>query len=139
MELTSLDSVRTNNFSDPDILQKVTALWQRNRPQIIKAHTAGHSVFGVYHHYEGDYHDDYTLSVAITADAAADFNLSQADYRVFVIDDDDDDPEAILHTWQYIWQLEDKGEINRAYSLDLEEYCADGQVIIYIAVTAQNK
>ncbi|UTR14037.1 effector binding domain-containing protein [Salipaludibacillus sp. LMS25] len=131
MNLSLINSIRTNNFNDDLVLQKITELWK-----IASSTLADHddSLYGLYHDYESDYKGDYTLSVAIkTTEELADLSLPENEkYEIFNVDTSDE--QGIFKTWQKIWRLEESGELKRAYSYDYEEYQATGEVNIYIAI-----
>ena len=42
--------------------------------------------------------------------------------------------DPILTMWQKIWEMEDNGQLSRAYKVDFEEYLPNGEVDIYISV-----
>ena len=44
-----------------------------------------------------------------------------------------EDPQAILHAWQRIWQAEETGELHRDYTLTFEKYDPDQTVAVFIA------
>ena len=46
---------------------------------------------------------------------------------------DKEDPQAILHAWQRIWQAEEIGELHRDYTIDFEKYDPDQTVAVFIA------
>lgn len=85
----------------------------------------------MYHQYQSDYKGDYTLSVATEnpTEQTSALSLPQTEYRVFPTT-----RQQIVQTWQQIWQLEEAGELQRAYLVDYEQYGADGQVVIYIGL-----
>ena len=62
-------SLRTNNFNDPKIIDKVTDLWAKAL-DILADHNG--SIYGVYHNYDSNYKGDYDLSIAITTDETQD-------------------------------------------------------------------
>lgn len=131
MLLYELASVTTNNFTDQEIFQKIGRVWE-------KAHNIlgeqNDIKYGVYHHYESNYKGDYTLSIATSAfptDSIIKVN-SYAKYRIFNVDTAK--AEGISNTWKYIWELEEKEELSRAYTIDFEKYYPDGVIEIHIAL-----
>lgn len=131
MLLYELASVTTNNFTDPEVFKKIGMVWE-------KAHNILEErkdiEYGVYHNYNSDYKGDYTLSIATSAFPTDDIIKvdSYAKYRVFNVDTAK--VEGISNTWKYIWELEEKEEILRAYTIDFEKYYPDGTVEIHIAL-----
>ncbi|MFS0647163.1 hypothetical protein [Siminovitchia sp. 179-K 8D1 HS] len=62
MKLFLVNSIRTNNFNDKEMMGKIKTMWEeayRNLEQ----HQS--SIYGVYYDYESNYKGDYSLSVAI--------------------------------------------------------------------------
>ncbi|MCR6105912.1 effector binding domain-containing protein [Salipaludibacillus agaradhaerens] len=131
MNLSLIQSTRTNNFNDDLVLQKITELWKVASSKLADHHD---SLYGLYHDYESDYKGDYTLSVAIkTTEEAADLSLSENEkYEIFNVDTTDE--QGVFKAWQKIWHLEESGELKRAYSYDYEEYQVNGDINIYIAI-----
>lgn len=131
MKLTIINDVRTNNFNDNFLMQKITGLWKEasnrlNNQDII--------IYGVYHEYESDYKGDYTLSVAVE-DGKSEPSLeitNNSKYEIFNVDTTD--TQGIINTWKKIWERENSGTLERAYSYDFEKYYPSGEVDIYIAI-----
>ncbi|WP_026909332.1 GyrI-like domain-containing protein [Paucisalibacillus globulus] len=130
MNLKIIKSVRTNNFKDEAIMQKITDLWKESS-SILKHQDE--VTYGLYHGYESDYKGDYTLSVAIeSSDNASTINIpNTTKYEVFEVDISDEN--GILNTWKQIWELEKNAFLKRAYSFDFERYYPNGQIEIHIA------
>ena len=131
MNLTIIKSVRTNNFKDEAIMQKITEMWKEalsflNNRDVV--------TYGVYYDYESDYKGDYTLSVAIeeSANDSSIKILNTNEYEIFKVDASDEN--GILNAWKEIWEREEKGGLERAYSVDFEKYYPNGQVEIHIAI-----
>ncbi len=123
-------SLRTNNWNDPEIIEKVTDLWAEAL-QLLPNHTG--SIFGVYHNYESNYQGDYDLSIAISTEKPRDNAITLGDhYREFSVLLNQ--PSSIFEAWQKIWKMEEQGELNRQYDADYEEYRADGTVAIFISL-----
>lgn len=130
MYLAIVKSVRTNNFNDDAMMQKISTMWKEaftvlnNKDDII---------YGLYSDYESDYKGDYTLSVAIeSGEGDTTIKIPETNYEKFEVDTSDE--HGILKAWKEIWELEEKGELKRAYSVDFEKYYPNSQVEIYIAV-----
>ncbi|MGD6856419.1 GyrI-like domain-containing protein [Bacillus infantis] len=131
MNLTIIKSVRTNNFKDEAIMQKISEMWKEasgilgNQDEV---------KYGLYYDYESDYKGDYTLSVAIESgnnDSTVKIP-NTAKYEIFEVDTLDE--LGILNAWREIWEREEKGELERAYSFDFERYDPNGEIEIHIAV-----
>lgn len=125
-----MNSVRTNNFNDERIMQKISGMWKEAsnllNNDVIK--------YGVYYDYESNYKGDYTLAVAIetSSDQAQLQILDDSKYEVFKVDAEDE--QGVLNTWKAIWEREDRGALQRAYTYDFEKYNPDGTIEIHIAV-----
>jgi predicted transcriptional regulator YdeE len=132
MNLAIINSIRTNNFKDEAIMQKITDMWKEassllNNQEVV--------TYGLYYNYESDYKSDYSLSVAIedSSDNDSIINISNTSkYEIFKVDSSDE--YGILTTWKEIWEREERGKLERAYSYDFEKYYPDGQIEIYIAI-----
>lgn len=128
--LQALLSLRTNNFNDPEIIDRVTDLWDQAL-KTLPDHEG--SVFGVYHNYESNYQGDYDLSVAIATDQHDNGTITLGDhYREFKVTMNQ--PSSIVEAWKSIWQMEEKGELQRQYDADYEEYRTNGTVSIFISL-----
>ncbi|UPG63677.1 effector binding domain-containing protein [Metabacillus endolithicus] len=132
MNLAIINTIRTNNFKDETIMQKITEMWKEaysllNNQDIV--------TYGLYYQYESNYKGDYSLSVAIegSSENNSEINISNTSkYEIFKVDSSDE--YGILNTWKEIWEREERGKLDRAYSYDFEKYYPDGQVEIYIAI-----
>ncbi|KXT83658.1 effector binding domain-containing protein [Streptococcus panodentis] len=132
MFLKILASIRTNNVQDAACLEKIQRLWREQEAAVAEAFAEGEPVYAVYHDYASDYKGDYSLSICRPTDEESyDFDTSEQVYQVF--EADKDDPQAVLHVWQKIWQAEDAGELRRSYSLDFEKYEPDQTIAVFIA------
>ncbi|AMA64218.1 MAG: AraC family transcriptional regulator [Kurthia gibsonii] len=128
IQLKSICEIRTNNFHDPDMAMKFDQLWNEATPYKLD----GTVLYGVYSQYESNYKGDYTVGVyreSQIGDLNIDVNTA---YKSYVVDHHD--PMGVFKTWQKIWQEEDDGVINRAYTYDFEKYEADGTITIHIAI-----
>ncbi|HAM81737.1 GyrI-like domain-containing protein [Ornithinibacillus bavariensis] len=130
MKLTIIKSVRTNNFKDESIMQKITDMWKKASSVLTNQDEV---TYGLYHDYESDYKGDYSLSVAIeSSDNTSTINIpNTSKYKIFEVDTTDEN--GILNTWKRIWDREEKGDLKRAYSFDYEKYYPNGQIEIHIA------
>lgn len=131
MKLHLISRIRTNNFNDSQMMQKVKAMWRKSSHKLNSY--KGH-IYGIYYDYESDYKGDYCLSVAVEEPSYSKtfitINKSES-YEVFKVNTTDD--QGILNTWQKIWRLEDEGVLQRKYSYDFEKYFPDGNIEIHIA------
>ncbi|QIK69778.1 hypothetical protein G7062_05465 [Erysipelothrix sp. HDW6C] len=127
MNLYLLETVRTNNFTDPEMVSKITGLWQSL--QTLEPPLEG-NVYGVYSDYESDYKGDYSFAIA-TTEPRSQMSIpifAGMNYTKFAVETD------VAATWAFIWDLEESGELHRAYTVDFESYQPDGSVVIYIAI-----
>lgn len=129
MKLKIAHQIRTNNFNDKQMLDKITKLWREasekiNDQDIIK--------YGVYFDYQADYKGDYSLAVGIEAEDGDLEIPERLNFKVFQVDKADE--MGIVNTWAEIWKLEDKQSLERAYTFDFEKYYPNGDVEIYIAL-----
>ncbi|MFB2539586.1 MULTISPECIES: GyrI-like domain-containing protein [unclassified Acinetobacter] len=128
MKLYEINTIRTNNFNDAQVLEKFGQLWQ----DTLAKYDGQSTLYGVYHEYQSNYQGDYTCSTASDKEnGGRNIVLSDAKYKIFHCHKDD-----VAKTWQDIWALEEKGELHRVYQMDYEKYLADGQVEIYIGIIA---
>ncbi|WP_079915059.1 GyrI-like domain-containing protein [Paenibacillus sp. 32352] len=131
MKLTIINGVRTNNFNDDLLLQKITGLWE----EAFNSLTNRDIIFyGVYHDYESDYKGDYTLSVGFE-DSTSESSIEipdNAEYEIFNVDSAEE--QGVINTWKKIWERENSGTLKRAYTYDFEKYYPNGEIEIYIAI-----
>ncbi|MGY3778518.1 effector binding domain-containing protein [Isobaculum melis] len=131
MKLYVINRVRTNNFNDAKIGEKIRGLWQEiaMMPEL-----ANETKYGIYSDYESNYEGDYTCSIATEKEVstAVIFDTDGQHYQKFPVTDND-----VTGTWAMIWQLESKGQLNRTYTFDFERYTVDGQIEIWIAVNVK--
>ena len=130
MELTIINKIRTNNFNDDRVMQKITDLWKGALTEL--SNHEGNT-YGLYYEYESDYKGDYTLGVAIEGkDESTVVIPHDTKYEVFKVNTDEE--QGIFNTWNEIWKKEEEGQLERAYTYDFEKYYPDGSIDIYIAV-----
>ena len=132
MILESIATIRTNNFQDKEVIQKIQQLWRDCQKEVAQAFAGGQPIYAVYHDYVSDFKGDYSLSLCRITDAEGDFDTSQQIYEVFEVNTKDS--EGIVHAWQKIWEAEEAGTLKREYSIDFEKYEANQTVTIFVAV-----
>ncbi|WP_130891137.1 hypothetical protein LIY46_03535 [Fusobacterium varium] len=126
-----LSEKRLNNFKDPDITNKIQKLWYETSMKFPEKDEI--NKYAVYSEYESDYKGDYTLFIgADNIDSHKEIIIEEENYQVFSVDILSTD--GIVKTWEKIWELEEKGLLNRAYTVDYEKYYPDGRVEIFIAL-----
>ncbi|WP_089743524.1 GyrI-like domain-containing protein [Gracilibacillus ureilyticus] len=128
MNLSIINSTRTNNFNDKDIMQKITELWKEASPHLPE----NENTYGVYHEYESDYKGDYSLSIAKEDEIGSIEIPMNAKYKIFYVDTTDE--QGVFHAWSNIWEQEEAGLIERAYTFDFEKYLPNGEIEIHIAI-----
>lgn len=131
MNLTFINSVRTNNFKDDLIMQKITGMWKE---ALSLLNNQNEVIYSVYYDYESDYKGDYSISVAIESSTnKCSIEIpNNNQYEIFIVDSTDE--QGVLNTWKEIWGSEEKGTLKRAYSYDFEIYYPNGQIEIHIAI-----
>ncbi|MEK3905780.1 GyrI-like domain-containing protein [Oceanobacillus sp. FSL W7-1309] len=130
MDLTIINKIRTNNFNDERVMQKITDMWKSASIELSK-HEG--NTYGLYHEYESDYQGDYTLGVAIEGKNESSIVIpNDTKYEIFKVNTDEE--QGIFNTWNEIWKKEEEGQLKRAYTYDFEKYYPDGNIDIYIAV-----
>lgn len=135
MDLRIIKQIRTNNFKDPALEEKFINMWKESFSSIDQPEI----VYGLYYNYESNYKGDYTVGAAIKSTNDNNDTIKVPDnskYRKFPVDKHDKD--GIVHTWQKIWDLEEKHKIDRAYTYDYEKYYPNGEKEIYIAINQIN-
>ncbi|MGE6375264.1 GyrI-like domain-containing protein [Peribacillus muralis] len=131
MKLKILNSIRTNNFHDERLMQKITDLWQEASGLLANQKVI---TYAVYHNYESDYKGDYSLSITVEDDDGEPSLkiLNNAKYEIFNVDTTKE--HGVYDTWKEIWAREEAGTLERAYSFDFEKYCPNGEIEVYIAL-----
>lgn len=129
LTISIIDSCRTNNFTDNNVIEKILKVW--NNAADYKG-----IKYGVYSNYENNYKGDYTLSVAVeeNIENAEKIEIIDGEYSIFEVDFSSGAENSILETWKKIWSLEEAGELNRNYILDFEKYYPSGKIEIHIGV-----
>lgn len=131
MKFTRLNTIRTNNFQDPEIQTKIMELWKESEKSIQDAGTQGKVIACVYHEYESNYTGDYSVSIAIEDKLKGEFDTAVFEWKVYPVDPSDD--LGIVNTWKKIWAQEEQQLINRVYAFDFESY-TNGEIAINVAV-----
>jgi predicted transcriptional regulator YdeE len=131
MNLTIIKSVRTNNFYDEAIMQKITDMWKEASSLLINKDEV---IYGLYYDYESNYKGNYTVSVAVEgSDHNSQIKIPNSNkYEIFEVNSLGE--SGILNAWKEIWRREEQGVLKRAYSFDFEKYYPNGQVEIHIAI-----
>ena len=131
MKLFLLDEVRTNNFTDPEVMGKIGGVWEKMESHPIDPQK---NKYGIYFKYTSNYKGDYSMATATEYIETEKIIETQSDtiYKVFPVNMKRKEP--ILAMWQKIWEMEDNGQLSRAYKVDFEEYLPNGEVDIYISV-----
>ncbi|MBC2318600.1 GyrI-like domain-containing protein [Listeria booriae] len=124
-QLFIINEVRTNNFNDSQVADKIGALWEEAK----QYQQENQTFYGIYMDYESVFFGDYTVCVATDYQAfvgAETIVIPQQQYRVFPVEND------VFATWQEIWKL----PLDRSYVFDYEEYLPDGSILIHIGLNA---
>ncbi len=119
-------SVTTTN-KDGQAALDINALWQHFFEQAIGdriPHKDGEAIYALYHGYEGDHEQPYTLTIGCRV-LRDDFAMPEGMEAVFVpqshyavFSAQGEQPKALIDTWQSVW----KSDLPRSYICDLEIY-----------------
>ena len=128
LKLSIVNSIRINNFKDEHVVEKIMKLWKDAANRI-----SSHEItYGVYHEYESNYKGDYTFCIAVESDEGEMIEIPKdVTYKIYKVDKEE---QEIIITWNKIWEQEEAGILNRAYTFDYEKYYPDGEIEVYIAV-----
>lgn len=130
MKLEIVYKIRTNNFNDPHVMQKITNMWKVASQKL--SHHEG-ITYGLYYEYASDYKGDYSLGVAIEGENESAIMMPHGiKYEVFKVNTEEE--QGIFNTWNDIWNKEEEGLLKRAYTYDYEKYYPDGDIEIFIAI-----
>ena len=129
MKFLILDSERTNNFTDPNIQTKIMSLWEKNSLGIKQFFKEDLTIACVYHEYQTNYKDDYTVSLCKEDNTNGVFDTSKYQWKVYKVDVND--KLGVINTWQKIWLDEENHKINRVYDFDFEQYKPNGEMLLY--------
>ncbi len=128
-ELFLIDEVRTNNFSDDRLSEKIEDIWSKADKRIGDRDIVK---YGIYFLYENNYKGDYNLAIGteeLETNAAV---IVGEDYVVLKVDNKEED--GVAKAWQQIWDMEERGQIDRAYLIDYEKHYPNGDVDLHISV-----
>ncbi|WP_313430208.1 GyrI-like domain-containing protein [Siminovitchia terrae] len=129
MQLSIITSIRTNNFNDKHVMDKIKNMWESASKSLTNYEG---NVYGVYYDYESDYKGDYSIGVATEKNGGTPIEITTEKYEIFKVDSTDD--QGVFKAWSNIWNLEESGTLNRAYTVDFEKYLPNGEIEIHIAV-----
>lgn len=132
MKFSILNTIRGNNFTDPDIQVKLMDFWKQNESLIKESREQGNIVAAVYHDYESDYKGDYSVSICKESEDDYASDSSQYLWREYVVPKNNE--HGLVNTWKKIWSDEESQVINRVYDFDIEKYAPNGEISILIAV-----
>jgi len=127
MKVYEIKSIKTNNFND-DVV-KIMNLWQE---VLMNYEDYDGNWYGIYHEYESNFKGDYTLSICNEGISNSEEEIiidKDNKYKIFEVSSNND----ISKVWQEIWDLEEKGLLKRAYTIDYEKYSKD-EITIHIAL-----
>ena len=131
MKLFLLDEIRTNNVTDQEVMSKIGEVWEKMESHPIDPQK---NKYGIYFKYASNYKGDYSMATGTEYLETENILETKSDtkYKVFPVNMKRNDP--ILLMWQKIWEMEDNGQLSRAYKVDFEKYLPNGEVDIYISV-----
>src|SRR5690625_1722447 len=130
MELKIIEKIRTNNFNNEHVMQKISDMWKKASTILAGKNV---NVYGLYHEYASNYKGDYTLCVAIEGKDESSLVIPEnTKYEIFKVDTSGD--QGAFNTWNKIWKKEEAGQLRRAYTYDFEKYYPYGNIDIYIAI-----
>lgn len=131
LKIKVMGQLRTNNFRDGDVVEKIKNLWTEVMKKIKDKKDM--ALYGVYTEYESNYRGDYTLFIGSEeAESKEELIIEEDKFHIFNVDTSKEN--GVAETWQKIWNLEKDKKINRAYTVDFEKYYPDGKIEIYIAL-----
>ena len=131
IKIKVLGQLRTNNFKDENVVEKIKKLWGTVLEKI--KDKGNITLYGVYTEYESNYRGDYTLFIGSEeVESKEQLIIEEDKFHIFNVDISKEN--GIAETWQKIWDLEKDKKINRAYTVDFEKYYPDGKIEIYIAL-----
>lgn len=131
MKLYVLKSIRTNNFNDDNLMEKINAMWEVSSRELGNYQN---TIYGLYYDYESDYKGDYSLCVAIEEGAGTSLIdiPENINYEIFKVDTMGE--QGVVKSWGKIWELEEAGELERTYTYDFEKYYPNGEIEIHVAL-----
>ncbi|MBK5458497.1 MULTISPECIES: GyrI-like domain-containing protein [unclassified Peribacillus] len=97
-EVYIIGDIRTNNFTDENLFDKIGSLWNKMNDFNIENDIK----YGVYHQYTSNYRGDYTLTIATETPVSNEkIIIPENEYKVFECLQDE---HSISETWKKIWQ-----------------------------------
>jgi len=116
----------------------ISELWDRFRADATVGRITGrvnNGIVAVYTEYESDYTGAYTMLVGyeVTADAVVPGGLRVLDVspqKYAVILAQGEIPQAVQQAWQWVWA----SALDRAYTVDFDEYLGQTDVRLHVAV-----
>lgn len=128
MNIFIVEMMRCNNFTDQNLEKAYEEIWEKAKQKL----SDDIDYYGVYTDYVSNYKGDYSFGVgALQFDTPSLVCIDDTmKYKIFRVKDKTHLPAL----WQHIWDLEEKNEIKRAYTVDYEHYKADGSVDVHIAI-----
>ena len=135
-------ALRSNNRTEQELKEQgwIAKTWEEVRqmegPNLPAA---------IYTGYAGDKDDNFTLVIGFQRESADDFKIGEVISKVPAgkyarFSHKGSLPNAAIEAWQAVWQAEEEGTLDRAYSADLEmhegsnENINDLTVELYIAI-----
>ena len=117
-------AVRTSNKTEQELAEKgwIATTWEEVRQM-----TSPNPPAAIYTGYEGDKDDKFTVVIGFQRSAIDDFKpgevitkIPAGKYARFTRKGPL--PNAVIEAWQDVWQAEESGMLQRAYTADLEIY-----------------
>ena len=132
-------SVRTKNEEEFNPkTARIPHLWEQFLDSKIKTQQDS-PVYGVYHHYESDSSEYYTVTAGIEivneskATHLDRVTINAGNYLVF--EAIGPNPSAIINAWQTIWKyFNEKPKYQRIYLTDFELYKTPHESAVYIGI-----
>ncbi|WP_134701964.1 GyrI-like domain-containing protein [Ammoniphilus sp. YIM 78166] len=131
MKLSIINSIRTNNFEDDRLMEKIAGLWKEASGRLANQ---GCIAYGLYHEYESNYKGDYTLSIALEDNDREPYLEIPKNSRYEIFHVASTEQQGMINTWKEIWRQEETGTLERAYTFDFEKYYPNGKIEVYIAI-----
>lgn len=128
MKLKIIQTIKTNNFA-PDFNTQVKTLMEKAKPEL--------PYVVLYHNYQGNYHNDYEMSICKIVTKEHDFNFDTKDFIEFA--HGRFTISNLVEAWQKAWAMEDQHTIERKYDYDLEYYTNDGKFSIFLSLNNTQK
>ncbi|MGX7058697.1 effector binding domain-containing protein [Vagococcus humatus] len=125
MLVYEIDAIQTHSITT-NLKKSMQELWE---VATISLSNYKGARYVVYHHYHDPGIGDFTLSLA-TESLVTDTPLAmpKQTFRKFST------KTSITNLWSQIHQLEQSGELRRAFTYDFEKYLPNGQIELYVSV-----